>query len=149
VPLDDDLDGWILVAGSDDEAVDGFDGPFVLAERQLYRLGTPGIIALAREWDRLVFGHMARFFHRSAALVVSLERLLILLGPIEAPSAVRGHARILPESSDSQPVEESEQPRSFSRRAGEPLGRRLSRDRGPSRKLPRVPPAGSSQDPGW
>jgi len=102
-PLDDDLDGWIFMAGSNHEAVGGFHGPLVLAERQFNRRGTLGIVALAREWDRLILGHMARFFDRCAPLVVSLERLFILLSPIEACSAIRRHARILPESPSSQP----------------------------------------------
>ena len=91
------------MAGGNHEAVDGCHGPLVLAERQLNRRGTLGIVALAREWDRLILGHMARFFDRCAPLVVSLERLLILLSPIEACSAIRRHALLVPESSRSQP----------------------------------------------
>ena len=42
-------------------------------------------------------GRAVRRPDRCAPLVMSLERLLILLSPIEACSAIRRHARILPE----------------------------------------------------
>lgn len=92
------------MAGDNDKAVDGCHRALVLAERELNRPGTLGIVTLAREWDRLILRHMARFFDRRAPLIVSLERLLILLSPIEACSAVRGHALLVPENRESQPV---------------------------------------------
>lgn len=70
------------MAKGDYEAVDAFHCMLVLAQRQLDRHGASWIVALTRERDRLIRRHMAGFFERCAALVMRLERLLILLSPL-------------------------------------------------------------------
>ena len=76
------------MAWGNHETVDRFHGALVLAERELNRRGASGVVALARERDGLILRHAAFFLDRGTALVVSLERLLVLLCAVQTRLAV-------------------------------------------------------------
>jgi hypothetical protein len=86
--VDDAFDLGIFVAGQDDELVRRRDGLLVLGQRELDGVGAGGIVALADERDRLVRRAPPRLLLLRAALVVLLERFLVLLGPSKPVLAV-------------------------------------------------------------
>jgi hypothetical protein len=91
--VDDAFDREIFVAGQDDELIRRCDGMLVLSQRQLDSAGAGRIVALADERHRLVRGTTPVVFQSGAALVVLLERFLVLLGSSKPLLGIRAHAR--------------------------------------------------------
>jgi hypothetical protein len=93
VLLDDALHRGVFMARRNHELVGRFDRALIVSERELDRAGTRGIVALTHKRHRLVRRTTTFLFQLRAALVVVLERFLVLLGASKpAAAAIRTHA---------------------------------------------------------